>query len=84
MKTRIRFSAPAVAHISFEPGDEIVVQRMTPEVQNLVAQARLDGSFVADVVHEDEREVAAVQAAPEVATLRSGRPRVARPATVAG
>lgn len=47
---KIRIEEPCSAHLTFKPGDEIQVSEMTPELQTLVSNTRVDGSKVAKVV----------------------------------
>lgn len=44
---RIIFDAVARAAITFQPGDELVVSKMTPELESLINSGRIDGSKVA-------------------------------------
>jgi len=46
----IRIEAPCSAHLSFQPGDEIRVAALTPELQALVTSTRGDGARVAKLL----------------------------------
>lgn len=79
---RIRFDHAAAARLNFQPGDELIVRKLTPELEALLANARLDGQFVARIVRgkddksqdedDEESETATAKAAGETATT-SGR-----------
>lgn len=78
---RIRFDHVAAARLTFQPGDELIVRTLTPELEALLANARIDGQFVARIVRgkddktddtSDDGETATVQAVGETATT-SGR-----------
>ncbi len=58
---RIRFTQAATARLAFRAGDELVVSRLTPELQTLLSSQRLDGAHVAVCVDEDETAVAATE-----------------------
>lgn len=71
---RIRFDHPSAARLEFQPGDELVVRTLTPELESLLNNTRLDGKAVARIVRgkDDDSETATVEAAGETATT-SGR-----------
>jgi hypothetical protein len=50
----IKFDKPAAARLTFEPGDEVRVKSLTPELQALVREPRLDGCTVAHIVKPAE------------------------------
>lgn len=52
---RVRFTAPATTHLNFQPGDEIHVAALTPELERLVTAQRLDGKHVAQIVRDGTR-----------------------------
>jgi hypothetical protein len=49
---RIRFTCPAVLRREFQPGEEIVVRDVTPEITALLTGTRLDGQTVAQIVSD--------------------------------
>lgn len=49
---RIRFVAVASTHLTFAPGDEILVNTVSQELTRLLNSTRIDGSRVAHVVRE--------------------------------
>lgn len=53
---RIRFDAVASAHLTFAPGDEILVKTASEELTRLLNSTRVDGSRVAHVVRETPRD----------------------------
>lgn len=78
---RIRFVQPATARISFQPGDEIVVAKATPELEILLGAVRIDGAKVAEIA--DDEEVAVVSSSrDEAAVVGRGRRHAQRPASV--
>lgn len=54
---RIRFRHPSTARLSFQPGDEIEVSSLTPELQALLSATRVDGVRVAEVVRDLDDEI---------------------------
>lgn len=70
---KIRFDHPASARLSFQPGDELSVRALTPEMEALLNGARLDGVKVARLVDDDEGETATVSPRGETTTTGRGR-----------
>jgi hypothetical protein len=70
---KIVFDHPATARMSFQAGDELTVQALTPELHTLLSSTRLDGEKVAHVITDDEGEVATAPAVGETATTGRGR-----------
>jgi len=68
---RVRILHPTVARFALQPGDEFLLQNMTPELQSFLAARRVDGERVADIIPEDE--VAVLEEPAETATVRRGR-----------
>ena len=60
----IRIEAPCSARLTFHPGDEILVAEMTPELQTLVTNTRVDGSRVAKVIGPKGRDLETRQVTP--------------------
>lgn len=78
---RIRFDHAATARLTFQPGDEIAVAVLTPELETLLTAERVDGVKVAHLTEDDE--IATVDhASEEAAVTRRGRPSGARRATL--
>jgi hypothetical protein len=70
---RIRFDHPAAARLTFQPGDELVVRKLTPELEAILANANVAGQFVARIVRgkddkDEDSDTATVDAAGETAT----------------
>ena len=58
---RIRITAPCTtAQLSLEPGDEILVAKITPEIERLLNARRIDNEPVAELVRGDERSEKAI------------------------
>lgn len=68
---RIRIVKPVMVRFEGQPGDEIVVQRATPELEALLASRHLSGDRIAEVI-DDGDEVATVDAIGETATKPRG------------
>jgi len=60
----IRIEAPCAARLQFQPGDEIRVAEMTPELLTLVSNTRIDGARVAKVVGPKGRDLETRQGTP--------------------
>lgn len=59
----IRIEAPCSARLQLQPGDEIKVADITPELLTLVTNTRVDGSRVAKVVGPRGKDVETRQVA---------------------
>jgi hypothetical protein len=71
---KIRFNHPATVRIDFRPGDEVIVQAMTPALEALARSPRLDGALVAQVISgDDQEELAVMGATGETAITGRGR-----------
>lgn len=73
---RIRIDHPAAVRLELEPGDELVVQKSSPALENLLRSARADGVKFAHVLKdgdEDDTETTTVAARGETATMGRGR-----------
>jgi len=73
---RIKIVNPAAVRLELQPGDEIIVSKSSPVLDNLIASRRADGEAFAHLVHDDdpdEGETATVSAKGETAT--TGRAR---------
>lgn len=69
---KIRFTQPASLRLTFQPGDEIAVAELTPELRSLLMNSRVDGQRVAVLVSQDE--TASIDARTlETAATRTGR-----------
>jgi hypothetical protein len=77
----IKFDKPAAARLTFEPGDEVRVKSLTPELQALVREPRLDGHTVAHIVKPAEAtadkadEITEVPPVGEETAVTQGRSR---------
>lgn len=78
---KIRFDHPASARMNFQPGDEVTVSKLTPEISVLLESPRLDGAKVARLVDDGDEELAVVTRQVETATIARGQ-RGQRPETV--
>lgn len=73
----IEITAPTRCGTELLPGDRITVARLTPELQTMLNNTRIDGTRVARLVKAGEDDELAVAGVPaEVAT--TGRRRSAR------
>jgi hypothetical protein len=79
---KIRFLHPSTVRMDFRPGDEVIVRRITPEVQAVLDGSRLDGEKVAVIVDGDDEEIADLPSDAERAVTGRGRGRGQRPAPV--
>lgn len=67
---RIRITAACTtAKLNLQPGDEILVKSVTPELETLLNARRLDGDPIAEIVRGAAR--------PETATTRNRTPETA-------
>lgn len=78
---RIRIKQSVVVTLEAQPGDEIVVQRLTPALDALLRGGQVGGAGLAELV-DDDGEVATVDAIGETATTRRGHRGSQRPASV--
>lgn len=74
---KIRIVNPTTARLNLEPGDELHVSRLTPELETILNATRLDGQKVARIVRDDDDE-------DEMAVVGRGRRHAQRSATVSG
>jgi hypothetical protein len=72
----IEITAPTHCGTDLLPGDRITVARLTPELQKMLTNTRVDGAHVARLVKAGEDdELAVTSGEPEMAT--TGRRRSA-------
>lgn len=70
---RIRFIHPATARLAFQPGDTIIVDRVTPELQALLDSKRIDNQPVCVLAHDaPTEEIADAVDGIETAVVGSG------------
>lgn len=76
---RILIDNPSTIRLELQPGDELVLQRRTPEVENLLVARRADGARYAHLIDDsDESQTATLPPAGETATTKT---RTSRHAT---
>jgi hypothetical protein len=76
---RVRITRPVPVRLELQPGDEIVVQHMTPGLEALLNSRLVGGEKNAELVDGDGDEKAVVPPAGETTTTGGGRraPRTA-------
>lgn len=80
---KIRIDNPATVRLELRPGDELVVESLSPGLQNLLTSTRADGARFAHLVdNEDDSETATVAAVGQTATTGRGQRREQRSQTV--
>lgn len=73
---KIVIDQPCFVRANLQPGDEISVSVLTPELETLLRGERLDGKKVAHLVDDgDESETATIPHTGETATTNRGRTR---------
>ena len=71
---RIRVLQPVRANLDLQPGDELLVQHSSPQIEALLSIVRLDHTKALEVVPDEGDEVAvAPPRAPERAVMGSRR-----------
>lgn len=74
---RIRINHHAAVRLELEPGDELLVKKLSPALENLLTSDRVDGAGpFAHIVTDgdvDEGEFAVVPPAGETTTMGRGR-----------
>lgn len=71
---RIRIDRPLAVRLNLQPGDEVTIQTMTPELQSMLDSKGFDGNKFAHVVSDDGGdETAVIPASGETRGTRRDR-----------
>jgi hypothetical protein len=72
---KIRIDLPCLLRANLQPGDELTVSAITPELRTLLDSARLDGRRFAHIVEDESDEYAVVASSGETTTTGRRRAR---------
>lgn len=79
---RIRIDHPTFVRLNLSAGDELIIQKPTPEVETLLSSVRADGVHFARPINDDGSEIAVAPSDEELAVTGRGRQRGQRSAVV--